>query len=180
MTPTRRAVLKAAVAGGAFAVPLVASFSMDAASASTRVHTERTIVSNMFCSNQSFVAPTGFFSARLPGHGSVLLGFFGGFLAELAYELTVRGDVKELILSGPYGGFIIENPGKFGTVRGSEVTCGNELPPEAGLATLFEEATAGELRAFVELSDGTGLSGTFTQLLDPDLRLQAERQLRHS
>jgi len=183
LTPSRRAVLKAAVAGGAFAVPLIASFSMDAASASTRVHPERTIVSNMFCSNQSTVAPNGFCAARVSGSGPhgpefgfVVLSFRGAPFAQLDYLLEAPRFVEQLALTGTsvFGpaALIVEDPGRTGTVRGSQVTCLNDLPPEAGLATLFELAEAGALTAQVYLANGTELSGTVTVLEDGPFDLE--------
>jgi hypothetical protein len=191
MTPTRRAVLKAAVTAGAFAVPLIASFSMDAASAqdrSERHHVSNMfVVSNMFCSNQSTVAPTGFCSARVSGSGphgpefgSVLLAFLGGPFAQMDYVLEVAGDVDSLDLAGTsvFGpaSLLIEDPGRSGTVRGAQAICLNGVPPEAGLATLFELAEAGELKAYVRLANGTELSGK-VDVLGADGLLGAEHRV---
>src|SRR5579862_7537822 len=123
--PSRRAVLKAAAVGGAFAVPLIASFSMDATAAQASpdhpVVSNMTIVSNMFCSNQNTFVPTGYFSAQVAGSGGifplfgyVLIVIHGGPNAELEYDLAVPGQVETLIIAGPNGGFTIYGAGKHG------------------------------------------------------------------
>jgi len=187
LTPSRRAVLKAAVAGGAFAVPLIASFSMDAASAQARPARHHVsnmfVVSNMFCSNQSTVAPDGFCAARVSGSGPhgpefgfVVLSFRGAPFAQLDYLLEAPRFVEQLALTGTsvFGpaALIVEDPGRTGTVRGSQVTCLNGVPPEGGLATLFELAEAGALTAQVDLANGTELSGTVTVLQDGPFDLE--------
>jgi hypothetical protein len=53
----------------------------------------------------------------------------------------------------------------------------NHLPPEAGLATLFELATDGKLTAFIFLEGGGELSGT-VDFVGPGGRFEAERRLR--
>jgi hypothetical protein len=184
LTPSRRSVLKAAVAGGAFAVPLIASFSMDAASATT-ARPERTIVSNMFCANQSAVIPSGFFTAQVAGaglhggtvFGSVVLVFSGGPFAQLTYALDVRGVVSTLLLTGPFGGFFVENPGERGEISGREITCFDGDTSRPGLDTLFQEAAAGELTVVLSLVGGVELSGTVTALPAAGF-LSAERRPR--
>jgi hypothetical protein len=182
LTPSRRSVLKAAVAGGAFAVPLIASFSMDAASATT-ARPERSIVSNMFCANQSAVNPTGFFIAEVAGaglHGGTVFGsvnllFAGGPFAQLTYALDVRGIVSNLVLTGPFGSFFVENPGQRGDISGREITCFDGDSTRPGLDTLYQEAVAGELTVVVYLADGVELSGTaavFPTLLSAGRRLR--------
>jgi hypothetical protein len=180
-------VLKAAVAGGAFAVPLIASFSMDAASAQTHLArnpvsnqvSNMSVVSNMLCSNQSFEGevPTGLFTAEVagsgphgPGFGIVRLAFLGGPFAQLDYQIEVRGHHRAFITelnfnleAFPPGHIFIEDPGRRGRLRGHQVTCGGQVSPDQGLATLFEAMAAGHVTVFVELSDGTELSGPVTE-----------------
>jgi len=178
--PSRRAVLKAAAAGGAFAVPLIASFSMDAtAQASTDHHiasnmtvSNMTIVSNMFCSNQNVFVPTGYFSAQVAGSGGifplfgyVLIVIHGGPRAELEYDLAVPGQVATLIFSGPHGGLVIYEAGKHGIIPASQVTCANrDHLADAGLAALYQMLASGETTVFVELVGGADLTGTITFL----------------
>jgi hypothetical protein len=174
--PSRRAVLKAAAVGGAFAVPLIASFSMDATAAQAspdhHIVSNMFTTSNMFCSNQHTFVPTGYFSAQVAGSGGVfplfgyaLIVIHGGPRAELEYDLAVPGQVELLSFSGPNGGFSIYGAGKHGTIPASEVTCGNEVNlPDAGLAALFEMLASGESTVFVELVGGADLTGTVTFL----------------
>jgi hypothetical protein len=72
--PSRRVLLKAAAAGGVFAVPFIASFSMDAASAqTTRLPpgvSNQPMTSNMVCSNQPIIVsnqPPGVSNQQPPG-----------------------------------------------------------------------------------------------------------------
>jgi len=174
--PSRRAVLKAAAAGGAFAVPLIASFSLDATAAQAspdhHIVSNMFTVSNMFCSNQHTFVPTGYFSAQVAGSGGVfplfgyaLIVIHGGPRAELEYDLAVPGQVETLTFSGPNGGFIIEGAGKHGTIPASQVKCRNDVNlPDAGLAALFEMLASGETTVFIDLVGGADLSGTVTFL----------------
>lgn len=174
--PSRRAVLKAAAAGGAFAVPLIASFSMDttAAQASPDHHIVSNMftISNMFCSNQHTFVPTGYFSAQVAGSGGifplfgyVLIVIHGGPNAELEYDIAAFGQVRTLSFSGPNGEFVVEGAGKHGVIPASRVTCGNKVNlPDAGLAALFEMLASGETTVFVDLVSGPDLSGTVTFL----------------
>jgi hypothetical protein len=169
--PSRRAVLKAAAAGGVFAVPLIASFSMDATAAQAspdhHIVSNMFTVSNMFCSNQNTFVPTGYFSAQVAGTGGIfpLFGFIvivihGGPRAELEYDLAVPGRVESFSLSGPNGGFFVEGSGKHGVIPASRVTCGNNVNlPDAGLAALFEMLASGESTVFIDLVGGHDLSG---------------------
>lgn len=169
-------MLKAAAAGGAFAVPLIASFSMDApaaqASPDHHIVSNMTIVSNMFCSNQHTFVPTGYFSAQVAGSGGifplfgyVLIVIHGGPNAELEWDIAVPGQVESISLSGPGGGFFIDHAGKHGAIPASEVRCGNHVNlPDAGLAALFEMLATGETTVFIDLVGGHDLTGTVTFL----------------
>jgi hypothetical protein len=174
--PSRRAVLKAAAAGGAFAVPLIASFSMDATAAQAspdhHIVSNMFTISNMFCSNQHTFVPTGYFSAQVAGTGGifplfgyVLIVIHGGPQAELEYDLAVPGQVESLSFSGPNGGFVIEGAGKHGVIPAAQVKCGNKVNlPDAGLAALFEMLASGESTVFIDLVGGADLTGTVTFL----------------
>jgi len=169
-------VLKAAAVGGAFAVPLIASFSMDATAAQASpdhpVVSNMTIVSNMFCSNQHTFVPTGYFSAQVAGSGGifplfgyVLIVIHGGPNAELEWDIAVPGRVESISLSGPGGGFFIDHAGKHGAIPASQVKCGNNVNlPDAGLAALFEMLASGETTVFIDLVGGHDLTGTVTFL----------------
>jgi hypothetical protein len=179
MTPTRRALLKAAAAGGVFAVPLIASFAMDAPAQATP---GRFIGSNMnSCSDHSPQVPTGFFIARVAGSGRsgrasgyVLLGIFGGSRPELIYQLVAPGVVDKLRVTGAGSILTIGNPGKRGTIPGSRITCSDRAGVAgAGLATLFDLLAESKMTAFVGLADGTDLSGPFTPV-DEAERVVAE------
>jgi hypothetical protein len=174
--PSRRAVLKAAAVGGAFAVPLIASFSMDATAAQAspdhHIVSNMFTVSNMFCSNQHTFVPTGYFSAQVAGSGGLfplfgyaLIVIHGGPQAELEYDLAVPGQVSSFSLSGPNGGFLVDGAGKHGVIPASQVTCENKVKlPDAGLAALFEMLASGESTLFVDLVGGADLSGPVTFL----------------
>ena len=170
--PSRRAVLKAAAAGGVFAVPLIASFSMDATAAQAspdhQIVSNMFTVSNMFCSNQTTVVPTGYFSAQVAGTGGIfpLFGFVvfvihGGPRAELEYDIAVPGQVESFSLSGPGGAFFVEGSGKHGVIPAVQVTCENRgrYLPDAGLAALFEMLASGEATVFIDLVGGHDLTG---------------------
>jgi hypothetical protein len=170
--PSRRAVLKAAAAGGAFAVPLIASFSMDATAAQAspdhQIVSNMLTVSNMLCSNQHTVVPTGYFSAQVAGTGGIfpLFGFVvitihGGPRAELEYDIAVPGQVESFSLSGPGGGFRVDGSGKHGVIPAAQVTCVNNRHPlpDEGLAALFEMLASGETTVLVDLLGGADLSG---------------------
>jgi hypothetical protein len=175
--PNRRAVLKAAAAGGAFAVPLIASFSMDATAAQAspdhHIVSNMFTVSNMLCSNQHTFVPTGYFSAQVAGTGGmfplfgyVVIVIHGGPRAELEYDLAVPGQVELLALSGPGGGFSIRDGGKHGRIPASQVTCVNNRSPlpDEGLAALYEMLASGQTTVFVDLFGGADLSGTVSFL----------------
>ena len=157
-------------------MPLIASFSMDATAAQAspdhHIVSNMFTVSNMLCSNQHTVVPTGYFSAQVAGSGGifplfgyVLIVIHGGPRAELEYDLAVPGQVEFLSFSGPNGGFTIEGAGKHGTIPASQVTCINDVNlPDAGLAALFEMLASGESTVFVNLVGGADLTGTVTFL----------------
>jgi hypothetical protein len=135
-SPSRRALLKAAAAGGVFAVPLIASFSMDAASAQTitRAHgisnqpmtSNQILTSNMICSNQPIIVsnqppgvsnqstgvPTASFHAEL--RRVRRSGVPGGPAAGAAmFEFLQHGDelAYELRVGGRLRRFIVRGPG---------------------------------------------------------------------
>ncbi|MDQ2813537.1 MAG: hypothetical protein M3Z75_17125 [Actinomycetota bacterium] len=172
LSPSRRALLKAAVAGGAFAVPLIASFSMDTASAQTKAEalhsSNQVIVSNMFCSNMTRVPDAVFFAvlqqlneddfADGPAVGLAGLEFVPG-RDELRYELAVQGTVTGFSVS--FGGSFFEvlGRGKTGTIRESALNCGPD-----GLSTVYRGLVAGGATIEVDLSNDTSLQGMFIPL----------------
>lgn len=182
LTPSRRALLKAAAAGGVFAVPLIASFSMDTASAQTKAQafgsSNQVVVSNMFCSNMTSV-PTSAFVAKLqqvdpstglPGGPVVgLAGFqFVHRRHAVFYQFRVKGTLAEFIIQLPStGGVFVTGGGKKGRLRSPDLTCINTAPLGAGLHTVYSSFAAGGSTVEVELADGTELEGTIVRL-DPD------------
>lgn len=181
-TPSRRALLKAAAAGGAFAVPFIASFSMDAASAQSRVyyhgssnqfhtsnqthssnqfhHTSNQFhTSNMYCSNMTVRTST--FHAELHhGHGGPNAGLAGlEFTAgrdEIFYELVLDGKVREWSLDGRSFGFLSVHGGaRVGTIGGSSLTC--------SASTVYAALEAGGVTITVDLTGGKQLTGTFAK-----------------
>ena len=178
-TPSRRALLKAAAAGGVFAVPLIASFSLDTASAQTRANafgsSNQMISSNMFCSNMTGV-PTAVFYAELQeisastgqptGPVAGLAGFeFVQGSDELFYELVVEGSLVDFsVFLGPHGtgGFFEDTTSsKVGAVPGSSLNCG-----PYSLNTVYQDFAAGGSIVQVDLAGGTRLFGTIVPL-DP-------------
>lgn len=182
LAPSRRALLKAAAAGGVFAVPLIASFSMDTASAQTKAQafgsSNQVVVSNMFCSNMTSV-PTSAFVAKLqqvdpstglPGGPVVgLAGFqFVHRRHAVFYQFRVKGTLAEFIIQLPStGGVFVTGGGKKGRLRSPDLTCINTAPLGAGLHTVYSSFAAGGSTVEVELADGTELEGTIVRL-DPD------------
>lgn len=172
LSPSRRALLKAAAAGGAFAVPLIASFSMNTASAQTKSDAlgssnHPVIVSNMFCANMT-VVPTAVFYARLhradvpTGKPVGLAGFeFVHGQNELFYELLVRGALSQFIIRGPYGLLFDETRKKVGAIPGQAITCG---PGEMALPTVYSSFTSGDSVVEVDLANGTRLLGAIVGL----------------
>lgn len=186
LAPSRRALLKAAAAGGVFAVPLIASFSMDTASAQTKADafgsSNQTIfTSNMFCSNMTTVRTAVFYAqlqqisaaSGLPAGPVVgLAGFeFVHGRNELFYELLVKGTLSDFIVNGPDGiglfGFQDVTSRKVGAIPGSALTCEPGSPGDMALPTVYSGFAAGGSTVFVDLVDGTELQGTIVPL-DPD------------
>lgn len=183
LAPSRRALLKAAAAGGVFAVPLIASFSMDTASAQTKAQafgsSNQVVVSNMFCSNMTSV-PTSAFVAQLqqvdpstgvPGGPVVgLAGFqFVHRRHAVFYDIRAKGTLSEFAIQLPSAdGFVlVTGGGKKGRLRSPDLTCINTAPQGASLHTVYSSFAAGGSTVEVELADGTELEGTIVRL-DPD------------
>jgi hypothetical protein len=153
-SPSRRALLKAAAAGGVFAVPLIASFSMEAASAQTRSMapgiSNQPITSNMVCSNQPIIVsnqppgvsnqpigvPTASFHAELrrvrragvpagPVVGAALFEFMHRG-DDLSYELHVEGRLRRFIVRGAGGEILIVDTTnrKEGRIPAASLACG--------------------------------------------------------
>jgi hypothetical protein len=173
-TPSRRALLKAAAAGGAFAVPLIASFSMDGASAQTTVNpfgssnqhhssnqtysSNQFISSNMYCSNMTVHSTT--FHAELhhahggPGAGMAGLEFHQG-RDEIFYELVLDGRVQDWSLDGP--GLVVSVTGgpKVGTIHGSSLEC--------SVSAVYAALETGRVQIHIDLGGGKQVTGTFTR-----------------
>jgi hypothetical protein len=173
-SPSRRALLKAAAAGGVFAVPLIASFSMDSASAKT---VSRSIISsnmvvtgpNMYCGNMSPSVPTAFFTAELrklvsnvpTGPVVGLAGFqFHHDRDELSYELIVNGKLSYFTVATP-AVFLFddETSNKAGKIPGPAFGCG----PDA-IHFMYTYFLAGDATIVVELASGKSLQGTIASL----------------
>jgi hypothetical protein len=161
-TPSRRALLKTAVAGGAFAVPLIASFSMDSASAKTKSQT--VIVSNMVCSNMTAV-PNVVFIAELQqlgmagsGTGPVIGNAAFEFLRGrnyVSYQILVSGRISDFILTGGNLGFLaVEGSATRGRISGSQLDCG-----DSGINTLYQAFASGQANLEIDLADGTEMVG---------------------
>ena len=169
----RRALLKAVAAGGAFAVPLIASFSMDATAAKASPH--QPMSGNMggfmqSCANQATYAPSGLFFVTLvtantngPTRGYAEIEVDGS-QDELSYEIglsaNVHSPVAAFIITATDGSFVFKLPsGTSGTIPGSNLACSNGAHPPAGLADLYELMRAGQATARVQLHNGTQLTG---------------------
>jgi hypothetical protein len=166
-TPSRRALLRTAVAGGAFAVPLIASFSMDSASAQTKAQT--VVVSNMVCSNMTGF-PTSVFFAELQLVGGTggpvgpVIGYAGFEFTrgrdELGYQFLLNGQLSNFIITGGNAGFVlVETNEKVGKVAESALNCGS-----SGLHVLFEAFSSGQANLEVELVTGSNLTGMIGHL----------------
>jgi hypothetical protein len=150
----RRALLKAVAAGGAFAVPLIASFSMDATAANAQP--QKPMTGNMSsvvygCSNQaSSYVPSGIFFVTLTTQSSHKPS---GYI-----EIEVMGDRDVLTydiglsanLTSPVSSFEITTtstspastlwqglPGNHGAIRGKNIACADGLRNPAGLDELY-------------------------------------------
>jgi hypothetical protein len=181
MPTNRRALLKAAVAGGAFAVPLIASFSMDSASAQTKAEafgsSNQTIVSNMFvCSNMTGVQTATFYAelsqafptAGLAGFGLAAVEFTQG-RDQVNYEIAVEGTVVQIDFLASTGDVIVIGGAKDGVIPGGAVICSNGAPNGAGLHQLYEGFAAGQASIRVHLNDHGShiLTGKFSELAAP-------------
>jgi hypothetical protein len=171
-TPSRRALLRTAVAGGAFAVPLIASFSMDSASAQTKAQNmivSNMVVSNMLCSNMTRVPNAVFFAElrRAGGTGSPVgpvLGFAGFEFVrgrdELSYQFLFAGKLSDFIITGGNAGFVlVTTSNKVDQIPESTLNCGS-----SGLSTLYEAFASGQANLEVQLTDGVNLIGTIRHL----------------
>jgi hypothetical protein len=171
-SPSRRALLKAA-AGGVFAAPLIASFSMDTASARTTAHAQHSsnqvIVSNMFCSNMTSVPTSVFFAAlqRIdhdgnpagPAVGEAAIEFERGGDA-LHYQVAVNGRIESFTVSLTYSGsFRVDGRSPSGTIPSSRLGCGPD-----SMSTVYNALSEGGSVIDVELADGIRLQGTFFRL----------------
>lgn len=184
LSPSRRALLKAAAAGGVFAVPLIASFSMDAASAQTRagsIISSNMVISgpNMFCGNMITSVtsvPTASFFAELQrlvsnapaGPVVGLAGFqFEHDRDELSYELQVNGRLSSFTVAST-SEFLFEDQttSKAGKIPGSAFDCG----PDA-IDFIYAAFAAGDTTIVVQLANGALLQGTIVTL-DPFSALQ--------
>jgi hypothetical protein len=183
-SPSRRALLKAAAAGGVFAVPFIASFSMDAASAQTRSITHgvsnQPMTSNMVCSNQTIIVsnqptsvPTAAFHAELrrirrsgetggPVAGTALFEFMHRG-DDLTYELHVEGRLRRFIVRAAGGEDLIVDTTsrKTGRIRETSLTCG-PYP----LNVLYSAFAVGGSTVEVDLNDGV-LFGTIVASFGP-------------
>jgi hypothetical protein len=183
-SPSRRALLKAAAAGGVFAVPFIASFSMDAASAQTRSITHgvsnQPMTSNMVCSNQTVIVsnqptsvPTAAFHAELrrirrsgvpggPVAGTALFEFMHRG-DDLTYELHVEGRLRRFIVRAAGGEDLIVDTTsrKTGRIRETSLTCG-PYP----LNVLYSAFAVGGSTVEVDLNDGV-LFGTIVASFGP-------------
>jgi hypothetical protein len=178
----RRALLKAVAAGGAFAVPLIASFSMDATAANAQPR--QPLTGNMSsvvygCSNQAGnYAPSGIFFVSLVTQGSQkpVRGYIEieivGQQDVLTYDIGLSAN-----LTSPVSSFEITTTsttpastlwegqsGNYGSIRGKNINCANGLPAPDGLDELYKLMRAGQTEAIVRLNNGTVLTGPITYL----------------
>ncbi len=178
----RRALLKAVAAGGAFAVPLIASFSMDATAANAQPRQPMT--GNMSsvvygCSNQaSTYVPSGVFFVSLVTQGTQkpVRGYIEieivGQQDVLTYDIGLSAN-----LTSPVSSFEITTTsttpastlwegqsGNYGSIRGKNINCANGLPAPDGLDQLYKLMRAGQTEAIVRLNNGTVLTGQISYL----------------
>ena len=170
LSPSRRALLKAAVAGGAFAVPLIASFSMETASAQTRASAlsssnQVIITGNMlFCSNMTTVPTAVFYAELQEASGGPVVGLAGLEFAagrdDLYYELIVKGTLFSFTVDTPPYSLLFEDEtsSKVGAIPGSAFRCPGEL------AEVYSVLAAGGATIQVNLTDGTALEGAIAEL----------------
>jgi len=178
----RRALLKAVAAGGAFAVPLIASFSMDATAANAMPKLPMT--GNMSsvvygCSNQaSNLVPSGIFFVSLVTKGTEkpVRGYIEievvGQQDVLTYDIGLSAN-----LTSPVSSFEITTTGtssvstlwqgqsgNYGSIRGKNINCANGFPAPDGLDELYKLMRDGKTEAVVELANGTVLTGQISYL----------------
>jgi len=173
----RRALLKAVAAGGAFAVPLIASFSMDATAANAMP--QPSLTGNMTsvvygCSNQNgSYAPSGIFFVSLvtkgtqkPVRGYIEIEVIGQ-QDVLTYDIGLSANLTSPVSSfeiittstSPASSLWQGASGNYGSIRGKNINCANGRPAPAGLDELFNLMRAGKTEAVVELKNGTVLTG---------------------
>jgi hypothetical protein len=173
----RRALLKAVAAGGAFAVPLIASFSMDATAANAQP--QPPLTGNMSslvygCSNQnSKDAPSGIFFVSLVTQGTQkpVRGYIEievlGQQDVLTYDIGLSANVTSPVSSfeitttstWPASTLWEGASGNYGSIRGKNINCSNGDRDPAGLDELYKLMRAGQTEAVVQLKNGTVLTG---------------------
>jgi hypothetical protein len=178
----RRALLKAVAAGGAFAVPLIASFSMDATAANAMP--QPSLTGNMTsvvygCSNQNgSYAPSGIFFVSLvtkgtqkPVRGYIEIEVIGQ-QDVLTYDIGLSANLTSPVSSfeiittstSPASSLWQGASGNYGSIRGKNINCANGRPAPAGLDELFNLMRAGKTEAVVQLKNGTVLTGPISYL----------------
>jgi hypothetical protein len=158
----RRALLKAVAAGGAFAVPLIASFSMDATAANALPNPPMT--GNMSslvygCANQAGnYVPSGIFFVSLVTEGTQkpVRGYIEieviGQQDVLTYEIVTTS-------TSPASSLWQGASGNYGSIRGKNINCANGDRDPAGLDELYKLMQGGHTEAIVQLNNGTVLVG---------------------
>ena len=173
----RRALLKAVAAGGAFAVPLIASFSMDATAANAMP--QGPMAGNMSsvvygCANQaSNYVPSGIFFVSLvtkntqkPVRGYIEIEVIGQ-QDVLTYDIGLSANVTSPVSSfeiistntSPPSSLWQGASGNYGSIRGKNINCWNGDRDPAGLDELYKLMQSGQTEAVVQLNNGTVLIG---------------------
>lgn len=173
----RRALLKAVAAGGAFAVPLIASFSMDATAANAMP--KQPMSGNMSsvvygCSNQNNnYVPSGIFFVSLvtqytqkPVRGYIEIEVIGQ-QDVLTYDIGLSANVTSPVSSfaiittntSPASSLWEGASGNYGSIRGRNINCANGDRDPAGLDELYKLMRDGHTEAVVQLNNGTVLTG---------------------
>jgi hypothetical protein len=178
----RRALLKAVAAGGAFTVPLIASFSMDVTAANAKPQPPLTgnMSSNVYgCSNQAGnYVPSGIFFVSLVTQGTQkpVRGYIEievmGQQDVLTYDIGLSANLTSPVSSfeiittstSPASTLWQGQSGNYGAIRGSNIRCANGTPAPAGLDELYKLMRAGRTEAVVELNNGTVLTGPISYL----------------
>jgi hypothetical protein len=173
----RRALLKAVAAGGAFAVPLIASFSMDATAANALPNPPMT--GNMSslvygCANQAGnYVPSGIFFVSLVTEGTQkpVRGYIEieviGQQDVLTYDIGLSANVTSPVSSfeivttstSPASSLWQGASGNYGSIRGKNINCANGDRDPAGLDELYKLMQGGHTEAVVQLNNGTVLVG---------------------